>query len=43
MHKCLSNINAPLVQNSKGLHVWNEASIWWFNKLDASESLLCLV
>ena len=34
---------SPLVQNSKGLHICNDASNWWFNTLYASDSLICLV
>lgn len=32
--KCLRNVKAPLVQNSKEFHIWNK---------DASEGLMCLV
>ena len=30
----------PLVKNSKGLHIYNDVSNWWFNKSDASKSFL---
>ena len=33
------NINIPLLQKSKVLHICNKVSNWWLNKLDASESL----
>ena len=36
-HKC------PLVQNSKGLHIYNEALKWWLNKLVAKDCVICSV
>ena len=36
--KYLRNINAPC-EKFKGLHICNEVSHWWFNKLDVSESV----
>ena len=32
-----------LEQNPKRLHIFNEVSNWWLNKLNVSESLICLV
>lgn len=32
-----------MIQNSKGLQIYNEVSKWWFNKSYASESLICFV